>query len=176
MTDPCPKCRYARRPEDTAPDWQCPNCGIAIAKYLAHQQLARAQVPVAPPRLQTQRTGLLWLGVAAAGCISFGLLHATATPAARLDDPRIHAAVFANTDYKVVMYATQWCPYCARARAYFKSHHIDYLERDVENDPEAGRVHRDVLHARGIPVIVIGDEIIRGYGEAAIAQALSQLN
>lgn len=30
---PCPKCRYVRRPDDTAPPWQCPHCGIAYDKY-----------------------------------------------------------------------------------------------------------------------------------------------
>ena len=30
----CPKCNYERKESDTAPDWQCPNCGIAVAKYV----------------------------------------------------------------------------------------------------------------------------------------------
>ena len=29
----CPKCGYVRKPTDTAPDWQCPRCGIAYAKF-----------------------------------------------------------------------------------------------------------------------------------------------
>ena len=29
----CPKCGYERKPTDTAPDWQCPRCEIAYAKY-----------------------------------------------------------------------------------------------------------------------------------------------
>jgi hypothetical protein len=30
----CPKCSYARKPADNAvPDWRCPSCGIAYAKY-----------------------------------------------------------------------------------------------------------------------------------------------
>jgi hypothetical protein len=43
----CPKCGYARNSTDTAPDWQCPSCGIAIHKYQA--QLAGAQALVATP-------------------------------------------------------------------------------------------------------------------------------
>ncbi len=31
----CPKCGYVRKPSDTAPDWQCPSCGIAYAKLHA---------------------------------------------------------------------------------------------------------------------------------------------
>ena len=29
----CPKCGYARKPSDAAPDWQCPSCGIAYDKF-----------------------------------------------------------------------------------------------------------------------------------------------
>jgi hypothetical protein len=34
MTDAtrCGKCGYIRQPTDTAPDWQCPSCGVAYAK------------------------------------------------------------------------------------------------------------------------------------------------
>lgn len=30
----CPKCKYLRQPGDTAPRWQCPQCGIAYDKFL----------------------------------------------------------------------------------------------------------------------------------------------
>ena len=29
----CPKCGYLRSAADTAPDWECPACGIAYAKF-----------------------------------------------------------------------------------------------------------------------------------------------
>ena len=28
----CPKCRYKRKSTETAPDWQCPSCGVAYSK------------------------------------------------------------------------------------------------------------------------------------------------
>ncbi len=28
----CPRCKYARQPTDTAPDWQCPSCEVAYDK------------------------------------------------------------------------------------------------------------------------------------------------
>jgi uncharacterized Tic20 family protein len=34
---PCPKCRYVRTASDIAPDWQCPKCGIAYAKFVQAQ-------------------------------------------------------------------------------------------------------------------------------------------
>lgn len=29
----CPKCSYVRSPNEVAPEWQCPSCGIAYVKY-----------------------------------------------------------------------------------------------------------------------------------------------
>jgi len=43
----CPKCSYTRKPEDNAPDWQCPSCQVAYNKVspeaLAAQAKARGQ-------------------------------------------------------------------------------------------------------------------------------------
>jgi len=33
----CPKCQYQRQITDEAPEWQCPSCGIAYAKYIEAQ-------------------------------------------------------------------------------------------------------------------------------------------
>jgi hypothetical protein len=46
----CPKCSYTRKPTDTAPDWECPQCGIVYAKYEAKlaseaEEKARRQRP-----------------------------------------------------------------------------------------------------------------------------------
>jgi uncharacterized Tic20 family protein len=34
---PCPKCRHVRTAADSGPDWQCPKCGIAYAKFVQAQ-------------------------------------------------------------------------------------------------------------------------------------------
>lgn len=57
----CPKCGYSRQPADTAPESECPRCGIVFAKYAEH--LARGMVP--PPRLPApERVGTAagWAG------------------------------------------------------------------------------------------------------------------
>jgi glutaredoxin len=118
---------------------------------------------------------VLWGIILVVIFISYALFHSLNGPEVRLNDAETRAAIFSHTNHKVVMYATQWCPYCARARGFFKSHHIDYLERDIEHDAEAERIFEEVLHARAIPVIVIGDEVIRGYDEEAITVALSKI-
>ena len=73
----------------------------------------------------------------------------------------------------VKMYATSWCPYCAKARAYFSKRGIAYTEIDVEKSAE-GRAEFRKLGGRGVPLIVVGTERMSGYSEARLAQLLSE--
>jgi glutaredoxin len=66
---------------------------------------------------------------------------------------------------KVVMYATDWCPYCAKARAHFRKHGIDYVEHDIEKSRE-GRAEYQRLGGRGVPLILIGEQRMSGFSEA----------
>src|SRR6185503_3139537 len=72
----------------------------------------------------------------------------------------------------VKMYATSWCPYCAKARAYFARRNIAYVEVDIEKSKE-GRAEYDRLGARGIPVILVGPQRMNGFSEARLSQLLA---
>ncbi|MCK9987418.1 MAG: hypothetical protein AzoDbin1_03890 [Azoarcus sp.] len=48
MTTTCPKCNYTRQPSDTAPDYECPKCGVIYQKYLEAQRAQRAEAPARP--------------------------------------------------------------------------------------------------------------------------------
>lgn len=43
----CPKCNYSRQPTDTAPETECPSCGVVFEKLLSLPK-ASASVPPAP--------------------------------------------------------------------------------------------------------------------------------
>ncbi|MET0292635.1 MAG: glutaredoxin 3 [Steroidobacteraceae bacterium] len=64
------------------------------------------------------------------------------------------------------MYATGWCPYCARARHLLESKGVRYREIDV--DAVAGA--RDEMRQRGaqrtsVPQIFIGERHIGGFDD-----------
>ncbi len=63
---------------------------------------------------------------------------------------------------KVVMYSTDWCGYCRKAREYFRSQKIAFVEYDIEKDPGAKREY-DALGAKGVPVILVGDKRMNGF-------------
>jgi len=72
----------------------------------------------------------------------------------------------------IKMYATSWCPYCAKARAYFAKRGIAYVEIDIEKSRE-GRAEYDRLGARGIPVILVGAQRMNGFSEARLTHLLA---
>src|SRR5678815_1504103 len=77
----------------------------------------------------------------------------------------VAAPAMAQTRPEVKMYATSWCPYCAKARAYFARRGIAYVEVDIEKSRE-GRSEYDRLGARGIPVIFVGQQRMNGFSAA----------
>lgn len=72
---------------------------------------------------------------------------------------------------KVVMYGAQWCGYCAKARELFRSKGVAYHEYDIERSV-AGRKQFEALGGRGVPLIVIDDNVIKGYNRQEILAAL----
>jgi glutaredoxin 3 len=67
---------------------------------------------------------------------------------------------------EVVMYATSWCPYCARARRLLEEKGIPYTEIDVEAQPQA---RAEMIRLSGgrqtVPQIFIGDTHVGGSDE-----------
>lgn len=55
MTVICPKCSHVRPPDASNPDWQCPQCGICYARFMARPpeapRAAAAAVERTGPRL-----------------------------------------------------------------------------------------------------------------------------
>ncbi|WP_339339866.1 glutaredoxin domain-containing protein [uncultured Oceanicoccus sp.] len=74
----------------------------------------------------------------------------------------------------VVMYSTGWCPYCNKARLFFRQANILYTEYNVEKSASAYEEYSRIS-GLGVPVIVIGDQIIQGFDKSAIKQALTVL-
>lgn len=70
----------------------------------------------------------------------------------------------AESTPEIVMYATSWCPYCAKARAYFAESGIAYVEHDVEKSATA-RAEFKRLGGRAVPLIVVGREKMNGFSE-----------
>ena len=82
--------------------------------------------------------------------------------------------VFENTSVqnkKVEIFITDWCPYCKKLEEFLSSNKINYKKYDVENSAQ-GRDEYSRLGKGGVPIIKVGDRVIRGYNPEAILRAI----
>jgi glutaredoxin 3 len=63
------------------------------------------------------------------------------------------------------MYATGWCPYCARARALLERKGASWTEVDVEAEPGRRAEMIERSGARTVPQIFIGERHVGGSDE-----------
>ncbi len=77
------------------------------------------------------------------------------------------------SDVKVIMYMTDVCGYCKKAREYLNSLGVNLVEYNVEKDREKA-VESLRKGGRGVPVIDIEGTIIRGYNPERIKEAVEK--
>jgi glutaredoxin 3 len=75
-----------------------------------------------------------------------------------------------------VMYATDWCPYCNRARHLLARKNVPFEEIDIEMSPEA-RAQMQVRSGRtSVPQIFIGDAHVGGSDDLHALEAAGRLD
>lgn len=84
------------------------------------------------------------------------------------------APIVVPAGFSAILYATEWCGYCARTRKLFEARGVPYREFDIEKSAE-GHAQYEALGGNGVPVIVIRDKVIHGFDESAIEAALAEL-
>ena len=82
----------------------------------------------------------------------------------------------APNTHELLLYQTQFCPYCVKVRRYMETNEIELPTKDVQRDPEA---RRELLALGGqtqVPALRIddqilyeSDDIIRWLGENIVA-------
>ena len=75
---------------------------------------------------------------------------------------------------KVELYTTSWCPWCKKAKAFFRSRGIVFVEYDIEKDKAAASRKAQIDRQKGVPFAVINGKGIHGYSEKAYNNALRQ--
>ena len=73
---------------------------------------------------------------------------------------------------KVELYTTAWCVYCRKAREFFRSRGIAFIEYDIEKDENAARRKTQLTDRRGVPFVVINGKRIHGFDQGAYIRAL----
>ena len=73
---------------------------------------------------------------------------------------------------KVIVYSTNSCPWCVKAKDFLKENKIDYIEHNVAEDAKALEDMEEKSGQRGVPVLDINGTIIVGFDRDAIKAAL----
>ena len=73
---------------------------------------------------------------------------------------------------KVIVYSTDTCPFCHMAKDFLKKNNIEFEDFNVGTSPEKLKEMSDKSGQTGVPVIDIDGQIIVGFDEMKIKQAL----
>lgn len=75
----------------------------------------------------------------------------------------------------IIMFTTEACPYCEKAKKYLASQGATWCERDIEWSDDDAQLFKQ-LGGFGTPLTIIGSEVIGGFNnESRFAAALAQL-
>jgi glutaredoxin-like YruB-family protein len=69
---------------------------------------------------------------------------------------------------EVTIYTTPTCPWCHRTKAWLRDKKIRYREVDVTTDKKGLEEMVRISGQTGVPVIVVGDEVIVGFKESRL--------
>ncbi len=72
----------------------------------------------------------------------------------------------------VIIYSTPTCPWCHKAKDYFKEKGIAFTDIDVSTDEAKATEMVEKSDQMGVPVIDIDGTIIVGFDKTAIDEAL----
>ena len=68
-------------------------------------------------------------------------------------------------EMKVEIYSKSNCPFCDKAKHWFKSHGYEYTEHRMDNEEERLAFYQRVPNARSVPQIFIDDKLIGTYDD-----------
>ncbi len=72
---------------------------------------------------------------------------------------------------KVVLLSRPECGWCQKTKEFLKDKHISYTDYNVISSSKGKKLFRK-HEGKGVPLIIIGDKVIRGFDEASILGAL----
>jgi len=84
--------------------------------------------------------------------------------------------VWGGSSGEVIIYTATWCAACKRAMAHMDEAGVDYVNKDIEDDPGAQEEYLEKSGGRrGIPLIDVGGQIMQGYSKRGLDRLLASL-
>jgi len=76
------------------------------------------------------------------------------------------------TGKNVIVYSTPTCPYCKWAKDYLTQKRVVFSDYNVAEDREKAKEMINKSKQMGVPVIVVGDDVIVGFNQAKLDSLL----
>lgn len=75
----------------------------------------------------------------------------------------------------IILYTTSWCGYCRKTRALLDELGEPYIDKDIEDSPEARREYQAKGRGyTGVPLIDVDGRILRGYDEKTLRRLVRE--
>ena len=78
------------------------------------------------------------------------------------------------SEKKVILYSIPTCPNCKKTKEFLSQKGISYDDYDVSKNTEKSKEMFKKTGQMGVPVIVVGDEIMVGFNKSKLEDALSK--
>lgn len=75
---------------------------------------------------------------------------------------------------RVILYGTQRCSYCIKARRFLQDRQVPFADLDIEKSPQAAAELQALGQSRSVPVLLVGKRLIVGFNPQAFEDALAQ--
>lgn len=73
----------------------------------------------------------------------------------------------------VKVYSTPTCPYCIQVKEYLKNREVEFKNFDVATDAAARAEMIEASGQMGVPVVIVGEEIVVGFDRSRLDKLLS---
>lgn len=73
---------------------------------------------------------------------------------------------------QVELFTTSWCPWCKKAREWFRGRGLSFTEHDIEKDEGALERKLGLDGDKHVPTAIIGGKVVKGYSPARYQAAL----
>lgn len=90
------------------------------------------------------------------------------------DDDNEPAEEEKKRELSVELYVTSLCKYCQKAKAFFSSRGIKFIEYNIEEDQKAKERLSSLTESITVPFAVINGHYIKGYSASAYVKAMRQ--
>lgn len=85
------------------------------------------------------------------------------------DEPAVEET---KREIVVELYVTSLCQYCKKAKAFFNSRGIKFIEYNIEEDQKAAERLSSLTESKAVPFAVINGHHIKGYSASAYIRAM----